>query len=120
MALSEDNGIWPYTGYNFDVAIGGKYYSFKEVSGLELVVETEDKEEDNLTIKIPSGKRKFGTLSLKRGMVPSSSDLAKWVKEIEKDPLAGKLDIRPIDIYLMDDTGTDLMYWQVKDAYPIK
>lgn len=120
MALGDINDKWPYTGFNFDVRVGGKYYSFKEVSGLELNIETTTKPEGSFIYTVPTGQRKFGTLKLKRGMLPGGSDFANWAKLCEANPEITEMPLKDVDVYMMDDQGNDLMHWAIKDAWPKK
>lgn len=120
MALGDINDKWPYTGYNFDVNVGGAYYSFKEVSGLEVQVQVKSKTEDHVIMSIPTGERKFSNVTLKRGMLPGGSALAAWAASVEAAPTNGGLDVKDVFIYMMDDQGNDLMSWHLENAYPVK
>jgi phage tail-like protein len=120
MALGDITGKWPYIGYNFDVRIDGSYYSFKEVSGLEIQVQVKAKTENHIISSVPTGERKFSNVTLKRGMLPGGSALADWAAGIEASPANGALDVKNVDIYMMDDQGNDIMSWHLEKAWPVK
>lgn len=118
-----DSNQWPVTGFYFNVELGGAPVSFQEVTGLEVQVETEDIKEGgrlDYVLRIPT-RTKYGTLSLKRGVLPSGSDLADWITNVAYIPrLAGDLDKRDIRVALMDENKEEVAVWDVFDAYPTK
>lgn len=120
---NNSSNVWPVMGFYFWVEIGDAKAKFQEVSGLEVQVETEEIKEGgrlDYTIRIPS-RTKYGTLTLKRGVMASGSDLADWVTEVAFFPRsAGSLDKRNIRIGLMDENKNDVATWDVYDAYPTK
>lgn len=111
---------YPFTGYNFDVAVDGGYYSFKEVSGLEVQVQVKSKTEDHIIMSVPTGERKFSNVTLKRGLLPNGSFFADWASRVEESPMNGALEVKDVTIFMMDDKGSDIMMWVLKKAYPIK
>ena len=66
------------------------------------------------TRRIP-GLRKYGPISLKRGMV-SDSTLWDWYRNIA----TGKLDRRNGSVILMDEQRKDVLRWNFESAWPNK
>lgn len=107
----------PYKRFNFLVQIEGiSQAGFSEVSGLETSIDPIDYREggDRIIRKLP-GLRRVGNVTLKRG-VTKSSELQDWHKNI----LQGQLDRRNVAIILLDDTGQEVVRWNLLDAWPCK
>lgn len=107
----------PYKRFNFLVQIDGiNQAGFSEVTGLETRVEAIDYREggDHVIRKLP-GLRKFGNITLKRG-VTKNHELQDWHKNI----LQGQLDRRSVVIILLDDALQEVVRWVVSEAWPVK
>jgi phage tail-like protein len=107
----------PYKRFNFLVQIDGiSQAGFSEVTGLETSVDPIDYREggDRIIRKLP-GLRRVGNVTLKRG-VTKSKELQDWHKNI----LQGQLDRRNVAIILLDDTGQEVVRWNLHDAWPCK
>lgn len=109
----------PYGNYNFMVELDGLTTAgFKECSGLESSVDSFDYREGtdpgNIARKL-AGQRKASNITLKRGL---ADDRALW--DWHNKVVAGNLERHTISIILRDETGTEKMRWNVKNAWPTK
>jgi phage tail-like protein len=107
----------PFKNFNFLVQINGLTEAgFAECSGLESSVGVIEYREggDHLIRKLP-GLRRFGNITLKRG-VTKSKELQDWHKNI----LDGQLDRRNGVIILLDDTRQEVVRWNFFNAFPVK
>lgn len=115
---------YPLTGYHFRVDIllpgifGPQDTWWKEVSGIEMELTTEEYKEGGKTATptmLPTGA-KFGDLVLSRGMVKGSF-IINWL-EIQmltqmKVPI-------PLVVSSLDDKGMPIYSWFFVNAYPVK
>lgn len=119
MADNNGNRKDPFVTFRFkiecDKVIAG---GFSECSGLQVETEVETYREGGLNEyvhKFPKGT-KYGTITLKRGVI-DSDELRNWHKKI----VAGTPNQRKnISILLMDNTGNTTKRWNLKEALPIK
>ena len=107
----------PYKRFNFLVQIEGiNSAGFTEVVGLGTSVDVIDyREGGDRTIRKLPGLRKFGNVTLKRG-VTKSSELQDWHRNV----LQGQIDRRNVAIILLDDGGQEVVRWILSDAWPLK
>ena len=110
---------FPYLSFRFriefdNVIAGG----FTECSGLQVETEVEEHREGGLnefSHKLPKGT-KYGTISLKRGLV-DATDLWDWNQNV----IEGKTQQRKnLSIILLDSKGNDVVRWDIRDALPVK
>lgn len=109
----------PFTNSRFLVEIDGIVASaFREVSGLEASIEVVDHQDGstrtNSEQKLP-GLRKFGNITLKRGVTTDLS-LWNWFKSV----LDGNLTRANIRIVLLDQQGNAVLSWLAHNAWPCK
>jgi phage tail-like protein len=111
------------TSLHFQVSWGDakNTSSFSEVSGLTMeaeVVEYRDGTDRSLTTRKTPGLKKFGNVSLKRGIMPAESGngLYEWYSTIK----AGTVARRPVTISLLNEQHEPVMTWKIKDAWPVK
>jgi phage tail-like protein len=107
----------PYKNFNFRVEIDNvSIAGFSECTGLtsELSVVEYREGGDNIVRKLP-GQKKFGNITLKRG-ITDSRELYEWHLNI----LNGTVDRRNGSIILMDDARNDKVRWNFFDAFPQK
>jgi phage tail-like protein len=101
---------------------GALQCSFKEVSGLQQSLETEDVPEggENRFVHQLPTRAKPGRLVLKRGLIERGSALMEWCSDV----LTGGLDqrIQPADVkvQLFDAENLPLMVWTCNAAYPVR
>ena len=107
----------PYKNYNFRIEIDGiTVAGFSECTGLSSEVEIIEYREggDDLVRKLP-GLKKFGNITLKRG-VTESQDLYKWHRNV----LQGQTDRRDGSIVLFDDAKNPVTRWKFFNGFPQK
>ena len=109
----------PYTAFNFFVEIGGLIVGgFTEVSGLQVETAVEDYQEggqNGYVHKLPGPARYPSNLVLKRGLTDIET-FWRW----HQDVIAGKISRRNGTVYLLDRLGVPAMWWNFKEAYPVK
>ena len=93
---------------------------FQSVTGLDVSVEKEALKEGGVNgfeHSIP-GRRKYTTLTLKRGMLtPDDSALTTWFQKAFQD-----LKIEPIsgvDVELLNEKNEPMMKWQLSHVWPV-
>lgn len=114
---------YPMTALHFKVTWGDSQNtsSFSEVSGLTMeaeVVEYRGGADKALTTTKQPGLKKFGPVSLKRGIMPAEAGngLFEWFATIT----AGDVKRRDVTIALLNEVGDEVMFWKVRDAWPTK
>ncbi len=110
---------YPLPVFHFRVDWGGTQFAFSEVTGLNLetqVIEYRDGlSPEYSTVKMP-GLRKYGNITLKRGVMAGDNDYFTWVKSIKLN----KADRRDIIISLLNEEHAPVMTWKVVNAWPTK
>jgi phage tail-like protein len=111
--------IDPFAGYNFRVEIDGiTRAGFKSCSGLEISQQAgtyrEGTDKSLIMRKIP-GLVSTADITLSRG-VTNDSELWKWRKTVAN----GVVDRRNMSIILIDDTGKDVIRWNLRNCWPLK
>jgi len=109
----------PYLAYNFlveieDLIVGG----FTEVTGLEIEVEVREYAEggqNEFVHKFPGRTKYPQNLVLKHGLTDIES-LWGWHQDVTQ----GKVERRNGSIYLLDNRGLPAMWWDFREAYPVK
>jgi phage tail-like protein len=107
----------PYKNYNFRVEIDGiTVAGFSECTGLSSEVDIIEYREggDDIVRKLP-GLKKFGNITLKRGMT-DSRELYNWHRNL----LQGQLDRRDGVIILLDEAKAPVARWKFFSAFPQK
>lgn len=108
----------PYLNFRFQVEIDGLVVGgFSEVSGLQVVTDTEEYREGGLNglVHLLPGVTKQSNITLKRGITDSDA-LWKWNQDI----VNGKIKRKNGRIILMDSRGREKWHWTFEDAYPVK
>ena len=110
---------YPLPAFHFQVDWGESNMGFSEVSGLSIdqqVIEYRDGlSPEYSTIKMP-GIRKFGNITLKRGIMKKNNQFFDWLNKI-------KLNVaerRDMTVKLLDEEHNPVMVWSVKNAWPTK
>ena len=91
---------------------------FQEVSGVgaeAMVSEDRASAIAPSVIKMP-GIKKFGNVTLKRGIFVADDLLWKWFNSISINTIARKA----IVISMLDQTGNTLSQWTLRNAYPVR
>jgi phage tail-like protein len=108
----------PYQVFNFlveikDILVGG----FSECSGLQVETEFFDYREggQNEFVHRFAGPTKYPPLVLKHGLTQISG-LWDW----HQDVIQGKIERKNGTIYLLDKQRIPVMWWDFKEAFPVK
>lgn len=119
MAGQADEKMWPLPKFHFSVNIDGKVMSFQEVSGLDVEAQVIEYRADDSntfsTIKMP-GIRKFGNVTLKKGIFAKDSPLYDWCARIQMN----RIQPSAVTISLLDERGAPTMVWTLANAWPTK
>ncbi len=111
--------LYPYPAFHFTVEWGGTRIGFTEAAGLtqeNQAIEYRDGSFPEFSsIKMP-GLRKFANVTLKRGIVKSDNDFAKWISTVKLN----KVERRDLVISLLDEEHKPVMVWKVHNAFPVK
>jgi phage tail-like protein len=109
----------PYRNFNFRLEIDNlPVAAFSEASGMVSdgdVVDYRTGVDFPLTSRKLPGLRKFGPITLKRGMLHDSS-LWDWYRNIA----TGQKDRRNGSVILMDEERQDVLRWNFEAAWPNK
>ena len=110
---------YPLPAFHFQVDWGGSNLGFSEVSGLsidqQLIEYRDGLSPEFSTIKMP-GIRKFGNITLKRGVIKKDNDFYKWLNTVKMNTV----ERRDMSIKLLDEEHSPVMVWSVKNAWPTK
>lgn len=110
---------YPIPAFHFQIDWGGSNLGFSEVSGLNIeqqVIEYRDGLSPEFsTIKMP-GIRKYGNITLKRGVIKTDNDFYKWLNTTKMNIV----ERRDLTISLLDEEHNPVMVWSVKNAWPTK
>lgn len=118
-----DELFYPPVGFHFLVnfqlpGLTPNDFSFREVSGLSVNVDTEDFVEggENRFVHSLPVRTKYADLDLKRGMFTGSM-IVQWVKAAVE-----RFEFQPINltISLLNAQHAPLAVWNVVNAYPIE
>lgn len=109
----------PFRTFNFRLEIDDiPVAAFSDVGGLQSDGEIADYRtgmDIPLTMRRIPGLRKFGPITLKRGMV-SDTTLWDWYRNI----VNGKQDRRNGSVILMDEQRNDVLRWHFESGWPNK
>ena len=115
--------MYPMTSLHFEVSWGDSQNTsnFSEVSGLTMeadAIEYRDGNDPALTARKIPGLRKYGNITLKRGIAPADAGngLFDWYGTIQ----AGTVQRRTVTISLLNETREPAMTWKIKEAWPVK
>jgi phage tail-like protein len=110
---------YPLPVFHFSVDWGGTRIAFSEVTGLNIeaqIIEYRDGASPEFsTVKMP-GLKKYGNITLKRGVFASDNEYFDWFKTVHNDPAAR----RDITISLLNENHAPVMNWKVVQAWPTK
>lgn len=108
----------PYRGYNFAIEIEGLLVGgFSHVSGLEAEVETDTWAEGGVNSHVHHFPRatRYPNLVLSHGLTDIST-LWNWYHNVSR----GVVERRNGTIMLLDRRGLPAMYWNFRNAFPVK
>lgn len=119
-----ENNYYPLSGFYFNVkftpSINDTVSGFKEVSGLEVKIETQKVIQggDHKVFHLPNGHPQYKNLVLKRGFF-ASSGFSKWCKATFEE---FKIEVKNLDIELLAMEKSSKVIkasWHIVNAYPI-
>jgi len=108
----------PFRSFNFAVEFDGiTRMGFRECSGLDASQDPIEYREgtEGLTARKLPGLNKYSNITLKWGM---TDDAEMW--DWRKKAMTGKIERKNGSIVLLDDTGTEKMRWNFREAWPTK
>ncbi len=111
----------PFTALHFTVRWGdaNNTVSFSEVSGLTLEsepIEYRSGDDVSLTVRKIPGLRKYGNVTLKRGIVPVENGFWNWWNTIQ----SGEVERRSVTISLLNEEHKPVVSWEIAQAWPVK
>lgn len=91
---------------------------FQSVTGLDSTLDTETLKEggENRFEHVIPTRRKYGPLTLKRGMLTPSSYVTSWLKQAFDNEKVEP--IPTVDIALLNEHHEPLMYWTINNVWP--
>ncbi|HSP71647.1 MAG TPA: phage tail protein [Gaiellaceae bacterium] len=112
---------YPIPALHFQVSWGdsGNTSSFSEVSGLTLEsepIEYRSGDDITLTVRKVPGLRKYGNVTLKRGIMTSQNGFWEWWNTIQ----SGTVQRRTVTISLLNEEHKPVMTWEIQQAWPVK
>lgn len=110
---------YPLPVFHFSVDWGGTQVTFSEVTGLNIEVQPIEYRDGNSPDYSPTkmpGLKKYGNLTLKRGVFASDNEYYEWVQQIALN----KTERRDIIISLLNEEHAPVMTWKVINAWPTK
>lgn len=112
-------GKYPLPVSHFIVEWGGNSVGFTEVTGLsmehEVIEYREGNSPDFSATKMP-GLRKFGNITLKRGIIQNDNDFFNWFNTISLN----QVQRRDVSIKLLNEAHEPIRVWRIKNAWPCK
>ena len=110
---------YPLPVFHFSVDWGGTQLTFSEVTGLNIEVQPIEYRDglnpEYSATKMP-GMKKYGNLTLKRGVFAKDNEYYEWLKTIELN----KPERRDVIISLLNESHEPVMTWKVVNAWPTK
>ncbi|MEM7659672.1 MAG: phage tail protein [Bacteroidota bacterium] len=115
---------YPIPSFFFQVDLNGVQMSFQEVSGLEEnaeVLEYRHGKSKSLVTQKRAGLIKSSTITLKRGVFHSETDLADMLKVLQnKQYQTGEAELPELAIKLLDEQKEVVLHWVITNPVPIK
>lgn len=118
--VTDSSQSWPLPAFYFKVTIEDVgNISFKEVSGLDveydLIEYRAGDSKEFSKVKMP-GLRKFGDITLKKGVFKSDKKLWDWIGQIKLNTIKRV----GVTICLLDEAGEPAQTWKLINAWPKK
>ena len=110
---------YPLPVFHFSVQWGKTEIAFAEVTGLNIEVqpiEYRDGLNPDFTPQKMSGLKKYGNITMKRGVFAGDNKYFDWVKGIKMN----KPQRQDITISLLNEDHKPVMVWKVSNAWPTK
>jgi len=116
---AQSTSVWPLPKFHFQVKWDDAVMSFQEVSGLDIQSEEikyRAGDSPNFSVIKMPGMKKFGNVTMKKGVFKSDNKFWDWFNEIKMNVIKRKA----ITISLLDETGGVTMVWTLANAWPTK
>ncbi len=110
---------YPLSKFHFQVDWGGVRIGFTEVTGLDVeneVIEYRDGANREYSKQKIPGMKKFGNVTMKRGIFASDNDYFKWFNTVTLN----KIERRDVTVSLLNEEHEPVMVWKIKNAWPAK
>ncbi len=115
----QSTNLWPLPKFRFEVAWDDVVATFQEVSGLDTEAQPIEYRHAGTSgfapIKMP-GLKKYGDVTLKKGVFKGDSKLWDWFRQISMNTIARKT----VTITLRTEDDTIAMVWTLANAFPTK
>lgn len=127
-AQQPDADLWPVTKFHFLVSFQAgdmkEDVFFQEVTGLDaeydIIEYRGGNSKNSSTTKMP-GLKKVTNVTLKKGVFLENSKLLQLFNTIVSDQPNSKVENRmTVQIKLLDESGSAIMSWDLKNAFPTK
>jgi phage tail-like protein len=108
--------------FYFNVNIDGESVPFKEVSGLDVEMETESLSEGGQNTyqhQLPK-QIKHGNLVVKGAKLPLKNQFVSWVKDTLENDFATAIKTKILIINLLNENGEPFCTWTCDNAFPVK
>jgi phage tail-like protein len=117
---------YPPVSFYFTVKIDGvttkSDCAFAEADGLEAelgVFEIKEGGENRYSHRLPD-RATHGKLTLKRGVMLASSDLATWCKTTLESDFSQRFTPKDIEVSLLNEDASPVLVWTFHGAWPAK
>ncbi len=110
---------YPLPSFHFQVDWQGTQMAFSEVTGLNYeaqIIEYRDGLSPEYSTQKMPGLKKYGNITLKRGVFANDNEFYDWMAEIKLN----KPERRDVIISLLDEEHNPVMTWKVVNAWPTK
>ena len=110
---------YPLPAFHFQVDWQGTQLAFSEVTGLNFeaqIIEYRDGLSPEFSMQKMPGLKKYGNITLKRGVFAGDNEFYDWVAEIKLN----KPERRDVIISLLDEEHNPVMTWKIINAWPTK
>jgi len=110
---------YPLPVFHFSVQWGGTRVGFSEVSGLTQeaqVIEYRDGVSPVFSSQKMPGLRKFGNVTLKRGIVARDNEFFAWLSTIRMN----QVERRDVVIALLNGEHEPVLVWKIRSAFPVR
>lgn len=110
---------YPLPAFHFQVDWQGTSLAFSEVTGLNYeaqIIEYRDGLNPEYSMQKMPGLKKYGNITLKRGVFAGDNEFYDWMAEIKLN----KPERRDVIISLLDEDHNPVMTWKVTNAWPTK
>ncbi len=111
--------IWPLPKFHFQVKWGDNEIAFQEVSGLDSeaqIIEYRSGNSVNFTATKMPGLKKFGNVTMKKGIFKGDTSFWDWLNQIKMNVIARIA----VTIILLDEEHKPAMTWKLENAWPTK